>query len=179
MSPRTIHCTIVCLSLSTPSNNQTGTLTEGKPTVSAVVSIVHEESEILRISAAVENTASHPIAKAIIHKAESLKLSIPVTRGQLTEPGFGTLAEVEGHLVAVGALEWVIKRFQSRTCTSDLRKLEQAVDQSFKGVTDSDYSRTVVYVGREGEGIIGAIAISDCLRYEAKSTVTRYFSLQK
>ncbi|KAJ6674172.1 hypothetical protein OIU85_013106, partial [Salix viminalis] len=98
-------------SISYVALDKTGTLTEGKPTVSAVASILYEESEILQMAFAVEKTASHPIAKAIVDKAESLKLTIPVTRGQLTEPGFGTLAEVDGCLVAVGSLDWVNERF--------------------------------------------------------------------
>lgn len=153
--------------------DKTGTLTEGKPDVSAVASFVYEESEILQIAAAVEKTASHPIAKAIVKKAESLTLDIPVTRGQLVEPGFGTLAELDGRLVAVGSLGWVHGRFQTRTSSSDLMNLEHAVMQDSSGISLSNYSKTVVYVGREGEGIIGAIAISDSLRHDAKSTVTR------
>ncbi|XP_059453032.1 copper-transporting ATPase PAA2, chloroplastic [Corylus avellana] len=154
--------------------DKTGTLTEGKPAVSAVASFVYEESEILQIAAAVEKTASHPIAKAIIKRAESLYLDIPVTRGQVTEPGFGTLAEVDGRLVAVGALEWVHERFNRRTSTADIMNLEHAVMQhSSKGISLANCSKTVVYVGREGEGIIGAIAISDSLRHDAESTVTR------
>ncbi|KAH7523884.1 hypothetical protein FEM48_Zijuj06G0059300 [Ziziphus jujuba var. spinosa] len=153
--------------------DKTGTLTEGKPAVFAVTSFVYEESEILQVAAAVENTASHPIAKAIINKAESLKLSIPVTSGQLSEPGFGTMAEVEGRLVAVGSLEWVHERFQTKMNMPDLLNLQRAVHQSSEGVKYSDHSKTIVYVGREGEGIIGAIAISDSLRHDARFTVTR------
>lgn len=154
--------------------DKTGTLTEGKPAVSAVASYVYAESEILQIAAAVEKTASHPIAKAILKKAELLNLDIPVTRGQLVEPGFGTLAELDGRLVAVGSLEWVHERFQRRTSSSDLMNLEHAVMQdSSIGISLSSHSKTVVYVGREGEGIIGAIAISDSLRLDARSTVTR------
>lgn len=154
--------------------DKTGTLTEGKPAVSAVASFVYAESEILQIAAAVEKTASHPIAKAILKKAELLNLDIPVTRGQLVEPGFGTLAELDGRLVAVGSLEWVHARFQRRTSSSDLMNLEHAVMQdSSIGISLSSHSKTVVYVGREGEGIIGAIAISDSLRLDARSTVTR------
>lgn len=154
--------------------DKTGTLTEGKPAVSAVASYVYAESEILQIAAAVEKTASHPIAKAILKKAELLNLDIPVTRGQLVEPGFGTLAELDGHLVAVGSLEWVHERFQRRTSSSDLMNLEHAVMQdSSIGISLSSHSKTVVYVGREGEGIVGAIAISDSLRLDARSTVTR------
>ncbi|XP_044471899.1 copper-transporting ATPase PAA2, chloroplastic isoform X1 [Mangifera indica] len=155
--------------------DKTGTLTEGKPAVSKVAAFDYEESEILKIAAAVEKTVTHPIAKAIISKAEALNLEIPVTRGQLVEPGFGTLAEVDGRLVAVGTLEWVNERFQKRTHFSTLMKLEHAIgNQSSNGASPSNYSNTVVYVGREGEGIIGAIAISDSLRHDAESTVSRF-----
>lgn len=125
-----------------------------------------------------EKTASHPLAKAIIAKAESLNLSIPSTRGQLAEPGSGTLAEVDGLLVAVGKLSWVREHFQQKTSLSDMKRLEQiVVHQSSADYSSSNYSRTIVYVGREGEGVIGAIAISDNLRHDAESTVTRYYFL--
>lgn len=157
---------------------QTGTLTEGRPTVSAVASLGHEQSEILQIAAAVEKTASHPLAKAIIAKAESLNLSIPSTRGQLAEPGSGTLAEVDGLLVAVGKLSWVCERFQQRTNLSDIKKLEQSmIHQLSADYSPSNHSRTTVFVGREGEGVIGAISISDNLRHDAESTITRYCCL--
>lgn len=161
------------------SQLQTGTLTEGKPAVSAVASLIYEEKEIFRIAAAVEKTALHPIAKAIVNKAESLNLTIPVTTGQLVEPGFGTLAEVDGTLVAVGSLEWVQGRFQRRTNYSDLMNLEKAVmHQLSKEVSLSSHSSTVVYVGREGEGVIGAIAVSDSLRHDAESAVTRFVATE-
>lgn len=122
-----------------------------------------------------EKTASHPLARAIIAKAETLNLNLPATRGQLVEPGCGTLAEVDGLLVAVGKLSWVSERFQQRTSLSDIEKLEKSViHQSSVDYSSSSHSRTVVYVGREGEGVIGAIAISDNLRPDAKSTITRY-----
>lgn len=160
-------------------NCQTGTLTEGKPAVSAVTSFVYEESEILRIAAAVEKTAVHPIANAIISKAESLNLNIPTTQGQLAAPGFGSLAEVEGKLVAVGSLEWVHERFQQRKDLSDLLNLEQSVKhQASRENSSSNHSQTVVYVGKEGEGVIGAIAISDSIRQDAESTISRYISLK-
>ncbi|KAM7507423.1 hypothetical protein LguiA_017876 [Lonicera macranthoides] len=154
--------------------DKTGTLTEGKPAVSGVSSLTYEESEILRIAAAVEKTASHPIANAIITKAESLNLSIPITQRQLVVPGFGSIAEVDGLLVAVGSLNWVHERFQERIKWSDVMKLEENVMcDSSNSSSSSDHSRTVVYVGREGEGIVGAIAISDNLRRDAGSTVNR------
>ncbi|RZC15188.1 Copper-transporting ATPase PAA2, chloroplastic [Glycine soja] len=126
--------------------DKTGTLTKGKPVVSAISSILYGESEILRLAAAVEKTASHPIAKAIVNKAESLELIFPVTKGQLVEPGFGTLAEVDGHLIAVGSLEWVHERFQTRGNLPDLTNLEHSLMNHSLNTTSSKYSKTVVYV---------------------------------
>ncbi|CAH9090334.1 unnamed protein product [Cuscuta epithymum] len=153
--------------------DKTGTLTEGKPAVSAVASMGCEQLDILRTAAAVEKTASHPLAKAILGKAESLNLDIPVTRGQLAEAGSGTMAEVDGLLVAVGKLEWVSERFSKKTSFSDLKSLEQSLMHESQSSSSSSHSMTVVYVGWEGEGIVGAIAISDNLRDDAKSTIKR------
>lgn len=143
-----------------------------------MASLSYSESEVLQMAYAVERTALHPVAKAIVNKAEAMNLSLPGTRGQLSEPGYGTLAEVDGHLVAVGSLDWVHERFHRRTDVSGLLNLKEAVTQQLsKRVSVSKDSQTVVYVGREGEGIIGAIAISDGLRQDAKSTVTRLVSV--
>ncbi|CAA7401260.1 unnamed protein product [Spirodela intermedia] len=154
--------------------DKTGTLTEGKPAVLATASLAHEGTEVLRLAAAVEKTASHPIARAILRKAEALDLEIPSTRGQLTEPGFGSMAEVDGSLVAVGKLEWVHQCFQYKSSELDLKDLQARIAElSSEKALASNYSNSVAYVGREGEGVIGAIAVSDILRQDAKSTISR------
>ncbi|CAN6480234.1 unnamed protein product [Victoria cruziana] len=154
--------------------DKTGTLTEGKPAVTDVFSVVCEKSEVLQLAAAVEKAASHPIAKAILSKAESLNLEIPSTSGQLTEPGYGCLAEVDGSLVAVGAKQWIYARFQKWARQPDLADLENCLRNRLK--TDdspSSYSESIVYVGCEGKGVIGAITVSDTLRNDAKTTIDR------
>lgn len=139
---------------------------------------MHEDSEILRLAAAVEKTASHPIARAIINKAEALKLQIPSTQGQLTEPGFGCCSEIEGSLVAVGTLEWVSGHFYDNLIQPNLSDLERQLSHlSDDSTPEANHSKTVVYVGRKGEGVIGAIAVSDILRHDAVSTVSRYYRL--
>ncbi|KAH0452852.1 hypothetical protein IEQ34_017176 [Dendrobium chrysotoxum] len=154
--------------------DKTGTLTEGKPTITAIASLVYNETEILRLAAAVEKTACHPIATAILNKAETLRLQLPSTRGQLTEPGFGSVAEIDGSLVAVGKMDWVHERFQRKIAKKELIDLENHLGYvSSNGAPSLNQSSSVVYVGREEEGIIGAIAISDTLRLDARSTVKR------
>uniref|UniRef100_A0A453IWY3 HMA domain-containing protein n=1 Tax=Aegilops tauschii subsp. strangulata TaxID=200361 RepID=A0A453IWY3_AEGTS len=154
--------------------DKTGTLTKGKPVVTSIASLAYDGMEILRLAAAVEKTALHPIANAITKEAELCKLDIPTTSGQLTQPGFGCLAEVDGRLVAVGNLDWVHNRFETKaspTELSDLGKRLEFVPSS--EASSSNQSKSIAYIGREGEGIIGAIAISDVLRDDAKSTVDR------
>ncbi|TVU48208.1 hypothetical protein EJB05_07837, partial [Eragrostis curvula] len=154
--------------------DKTGTLTEGKPVVTSIASLAYEETEILRLAAAVEKTALHPIANAIMNKAELFKLDIPMTSGQLTEPGFGCLAEVDGCIVAVGSLDWVHNLFETKASPSELRDLRNHLEFVLSSETSSsNHSKSIAYVGREGEGIIGAIAISDVLREDAKLTVDR------
>lgn len=121
-----------------------------------------------------EKTACHPIATAILNKAELFRLQLSDTSGQLTEPGFGSMAEIDGSLVAVGKLDWVHERFQRKRAANELLDLENHLGCiSSSQLSTMNQSSSVVYVGREGEGIIGAIAISDVLRNDAKSTVKR------
>lgn len=156
--------------------DKTGTLTEGKPSVAAVAALHYNDETILRLAAAVEKTTTHPIAKAIIDKAESLNLDIPFTRGQITEPGFGALAEVDGTIVAVGLMEWVHECFNKQSGISEPDDLKSQIRKMLLKTTGSsslEQSKSVVYVGREGEGIIGAIIVADVLRDDARSTVLR------
>lgn len=154
--------------------DKTGTFTEGKPTVSAVSSLAYDSSEVLQLAAAVEKTVSHPLATAIMSKAKSCGFHIPATKRQLMEPGFGSLAEVDGRLVAVGSLEWVCEQFEGKSNQLDLRYLEHSlIHELSKENLSLDKSETVVWVGREGEGVIGAIAISHTLRHDARATIAR------
>nr|ABF94279.1 copper-translocating P-type ATPase family protein, expressed [Oryza sativa Japonica Group] len=153
--------------------DKTGTLTKGRPVVTSIASLAYEEAEILRLAAAVEKTALHPIANAIMEEAELLKLDIPATSGQLTEPGFGCLAEVDGCLVAVGTLDWVHNRFETKASSTELTDLGNHLEFVSSSEASSNHSKSIAYVGREGEGIIGAIAVSDVLRDDAKATVDR------
>ncbi|KAF9611767.1 hypothetical protein IFM89_034965 [Coptis chinensis] len=65
--------------------------------------------------------------------------------------------------------------FQNKTSPSSLIDLGNILEQQTSiGISSSNDSKTVVYVGREGEGVIGAIALSDTLCHDARSTVDRF-----
>lgn len=94
--------------------DKTGTLTEGKPAVVAVELAegfhTHTAEELLRLAAAVENASEHPLARAIVNKAQSnLVAGIESSAGRLPEvadfdapAGKGVRGIVEGRKVLIG-----------------------------------------------------------------------------
>ena len=76
--------------------DKTGTLTEGKPKVVAVIP-THglDENEILRIAAAVEQPSEHPLARAIVAAAAERGIALPDVRGFNSPTGKGVVGMVE------------------------------------------------------------------------------------
>ncbi|SCW77101.1 heavy metal translocating P-type ATPase [Ancylobacter rudongensis] len=84
--------------------DKTGTLTEGKPAVTAIVTLEgFTEDEALRLAAAVERPSEHPLAHAILTAAEARGLDIPKVRGFDSPVGKGAYGLVEGKRVAIGS----------------------------------------------------------------------------
>jgi P-type Cu2+ transporter len=89
--------------LTTVVFDKTGTLTLGEHRVIALrTSPGLEEAEALRLAAAVERDAEHPVARAIVQSAESRGITIPAATGFEALAGRGVRATVEGRLLAEG-----------------------------------------------------------------------------
>ena len=83
--------------------DKTGTLTEGKPSVTAIVPADGwTEEEILRLAAGVERAAEHPLAAAIVAAAENRAITIPDVANFDSPTGKGALGTVEGRAVVLG-----------------------------------------------------------------------------
>jgi Cu+-exporting ATPase len=83
--------------------DKTGTLTEGEPSVIAIVaSEGFSENDLLRLAAGVERASEHPLADAIVAKAQSAQLAIPQVDGFDAPSGKGALGTVEGKKVLLG-----------------------------------------------------------------------------
>jgi P-type Cu+ transporter len=83
--------------------DKTGTLTEGRPRVVAVVALPpHEEGELLRLAASLERGSEHPLAGAIVGAAEERGLALEEARDFRAIPGQGVTGGVGGHRVALG-----------------------------------------------------------------------------
>ncbi|MFZ4998959.1 copper-exporting P-type ATPase CopA [Enterobacter asburiae] len=80
--------------------DKTGTLTEGKPQVVAVTTAGIAQEDALRLAAALEQGSSHPLARAILDKANASAL--PQISNFRTLRGLGVSGEAEGHALLLG-----------------------------------------------------------------------------
>ena len=86
--------------------DKTGTLTEGKPTLSSVIPQPGiEESGLLQLVASLERSSEHPLAAAIVKGAEAKKLTLVDVAGFSSTTGKGVRGTVSGKQVAVGNAE--------------------------------------------------------------------------
>jgi len=137
--------------------DKTGTLTMGQPKVVELVAAPgYTEDEVLRVAGAIERNSEHPLALAVLERAEGITL--PAATGFANHEGRGASAEVEGATVVVG------NRLAMDEEKVALGVLE-ATAERLKGA-----GRTVVHVARGGE-ILGLIAIADAPRPSAKAAV--------
>jgi Cu+-exporting ATPase len=133
--------------------DKTGTLTEGKPKVVAfsTTEILPGISgnELLRLAASLERSSEHPLAAAIVAKANELKLKLSEPANFQSMPGQGVRGTVEGKSVVVGnrALMRALGAFDSSTTT---------FEASYPGSTS-------VYLAVDGR-FAGHIAIADPLK---------------
>jgi Cu+-exporting ATPase len=83
--------------------DKTGTLTEGKPAVTAVVAAPgFDEGEVLRLAASTERGSEHPLAAAIVAGAESRGVAITAAEAFESVTGKGVVGRVGGREVALG-----------------------------------------------------------------------------
>lgn len=76
--------------------DKTGTLTEGKPRVTDIVSISRPENKVLSMAAALEAGSSHPLAVAILARAKDDGVPVPPASSAKALPGKGVSASVGG-----------------------------------------------------------------------------------
>jgi len=139
--------------------DKTGTLTVGQPEVVEVVTAKDAPPDrVLATAAAVEQGSDHPLAQAILRRAQDIIL--PVQKGFENIEGMGARAEIEGDHVFLG------NRRLMDAQGLDLGELT-ATAQRLQGD-----GRTVVHVARAGK-VIGLIAIADAPRLTAAATVAK------
>jgi Cu+-exporting ATPase len=129
--------------------DKTGTLTEGKPRLVAVLpERGHDEAEVLRLAASLERGSEHPLAEAIVRGAEERDVKMADAADFEAITGKGVRGVVDGKAVALGNLAMI----------RDLGL--HAGELTAKANTRRDEGETVMFVVLDGE-IAGLVGVAD------------------
>ncbi|UYM17114.1 heavy metal translocating P-type ATPase [Endozoicomonas euniceicola] len=143
--------------------DKTGTLTEGKPEVTAVEPFFSSGSgsdrDVLSLAAAIEQGSSHPLATAIINRAERLGITVPEAADVVVMPGAGVKGVVSGRSVQITAPKVLPQSLQTPNLMERISTLESQ-------------GNTVVVVLADQQ-VQGLIALADTLRSDAAEAVQR------
>lgn len=131
--------------------DKTGTVTEGRPSVTDVIAPVWRTDELLPLVASLEASSEHPLAEAIVRHAAERRLELPPAEGFESFTGRGAIAVVDGRAVAVGNAhfmsDWAV----------DISALRAEADRL------AGEAKTPVYVAVDG-ALAGVIAIADPIK---------------
>jgi len=129
--------------------DKTGTLTEGKPKVVAVVPVQgFDEPEVLRLAASVEKASEHPLGLAIVAAAQERKLDLSDVSEFDSPTGKGAVGVVEGHRLALGNARFLQ---ELGIATGDLERDAERLRQE---------GATAIFLGVDGKAA-AVIAIAD------------------
>jgi len=135
--------------------DKTGTLTKGKGEVTDIIEIrglkqsENSKLKILQIAASLEKNSEHPLAKAIVEKAEKENLRLFEVKDFEAIPGKGVKGKIEGEEVLLG---------NRRLIKSDL------------GIELEKQGKTVMLISIEGK-VKGAIGVADVPKEGAKEAI--------
>jgi len=141
--------------------DKTGTLTQGRPDVTDIAAFGVDEREMLLLAASAEKPSEHPLAEAVVRKAEELKLEVARPSIFEARPGRGVLAEVSGKSIAAGNR----MLFSEIGIAVSPEILSQA--QSYE-----EQGKTALLVALDGRPC-GILAVSDRLKGSAQEAVSR------
>lgn len=134
--------------------DKTGTLTLGKPQVTAIIPTADiSEESLLALAAAVEQGATHPLAQAVVREAQKRNLPLMQASAQRALVGSGIEAEVDGERIVICAAG----KFPAEAQQAQIQQLESE-------------GNTVVLVTRN-DTLLGILALRDTVRQEARQAV--------
>jgi Cu+-exporting ATPase len=153
--------------LTTVVLDKTGTVTEGRPTVTELIlapgtkgGVVDGEHELLRLVASLEASSEHPLADAIVQHARELGISLSQTEGFESVTGRGAVGTVDGRMLAIGnALLMGDYSVSPAALEADAGRLAAE-------------GKTPMYVAVDGK-LAGLVAVSDPIKDTSRAAIRR------
>ena len=145
--------------------DKTGTITEGKPRVTDLVTAPGVEEDLLISAAAsIEKPSEHPLAEAIVEEASARGLLLRGVTGFSAVAGQGIEARIDGKRFLAGNL----KMMRENGVPTD--GFEQ------KGETLSEQGKTPLYFAAEGR-MLGLVAVADTVKPTSRAAIDAFKSM--
>lgn len=138
--------------------DKTGTITEGKPKVTDIISASIKEDELLKFAAAAEKGSEHPLGEAIVKEAENRNIELPQIKTFNSIPGEGIITNIEGKDIVIGN-----RKIMDRS-KIDISNIEA------KAHNLADSGKTPMFIAIDG-ALAGIIAVADTVKENSKKAV--------
>lgn len=140
--------------------DKTGTITQGKPAVTKIITHDISEEELLAIAAACEQMSEHPLGDAIVSEAKKRGMQLKEVTAFQSVTGQGVQACVEGKTYYVG---------NQKLC----EKQQMAfVEYEEKATLLANKGQTPMFVATEGK-VIGIVAVADTLKETSAEAIRK------
>jgi Cu+-exporting ATPase len=141
--------------------DKTGTITEGQPAVTDILSLTPvSDDECLNLAASIEASSEHPLAQAIVKQAQQQNLALQKPENFQAIAGQGVIADINGQKILLGNS----KLMQQQKI--DIQQLQQAAT-NYAGE-----AKTPVYLAINGKAA-GIICIADPIKSDSRIAIER------
>jgi len=140
--------------------DKTGTITEGKPSVTQLITRDISDEELLMIAASCEQVSEHPLGTAIVNEAKTRKIELQEVTKFQSITGQGIQANIENKIYYIG---------NKKLC------VEQQIDYTEYEVEATELAnkgQTPMFVGSEGI-VIGIVAVADTLKETSAEAIQK------
>lgn len=144
--------------------DKTGTITEGHPIVTDIITNDIKENHLLQIAASAEKGSEHPLGEAIIKKHEEMKLEYLSTSNFKAIPGLGIEVKIDSKQVLLGNLALMNDK------KIDLLKYKDVSDKL------AEEGKTPMFIASDDK-LIGIIAVADTIKDSSKEAIKKLNNL--
>lgn len=138
--------------------DKTGTITEGKPKVTDIITTGEDEDIILSLAASAEKGSEHPLGEAIVREAMERNLILNELQSFKAIPGHGIFVEIQGKEILLGNKKLMIEK------NIDINLLSEASDQlAIDG-------KTPMYIAIDNQ-LAGIIAVADTVKESSHKAI--------
>ncbi len=137
--------------------DKTGTITEGKPKVTDVIPVGISENDLLQLAYSLEIKSEHPLAKAIVEKAETAQISPFDITDFESKTGNGLCGTLENSKIYAGSSKYISTVCDISSVKSDIERL-------------SNEGKTPLLFAKD-EKLIGVIAVADTIKQDSPEAI--------